>query len=88
MSHLKCDALIEVTARVRRLVTCAPGVRLMLREQMIGKWYVGETGKQVRIADNVEVADVNHVMTRSRVSVSRSMCRKFYILNKIGMVEK
>ena len=31
---------------------------------MMGKWSVGETGKQVRIGDNAEFADV---MTRSRV---------------------
>ena len=37
----------------------------MLREQMIGTWYVGKTGKQVRISENVEVAE--DVMTRSNV---------------------
>ena len=53
-----------MTARVRRLIIGALGGGVMLREQMIGKWSVGETGKQVRIGDNVEAADV---MTRSRV---------------------
>ncbi len=32
---------------MRRLIIGALGVGVMLREQMIGKWSVGETGKQV-----------------------------------------
>ena len=38
MPRLKFDALIEVTARVRRLVIGTPGGGVMLREQIIGKW--------------------------------------------------
>lgn len=37
MPRLKFDALIEVTARVRRLVIGTPGGGVMLREQIIGK---------------------------------------------------
>ena len=53
---MKCDAFVFFKG--------APGGGFMLREQMIGKWYVEETGKEVRFGDNVEVA---YVMTRSRV---------------------
>ena len=68
-----------MTARVKLLFIGAPGSGMMLRVQMIGKWFVGETGKQVRIGDNLEVADQKCDM---------SMRWKFYMWNEIGMVKK
>ncbi len=60
--------LIEYIERVKYLVIGKVRSGLMCSDERIGKWPEGEIGKNVRVGDKVELADV---MTRSSVCECR-----------------
>jgi len=64
MSWHNSVMFIARIARVRCLVIGAVKELVIFNEHMIGKWFVGEIGKDVTVGDKEELADV---MTRSRV---------------------
>jgi len=65
MSWHNSVMFIARIARVRCLMVIgAVGELVIFNEHMIGKWSVGEIGKEATVGDKVELAEV---MTRSRV---------------------